>query len=170
MGSSSAGHPIRTSLHLTLLFTLLNIFITPPYWQTAWFRIFGTIFVILFIVFVYKKRTRSIKESNLKLEKRVKERTFELRQEISDRKKAEKELRKMKRETDDILNNVKEGLFLINSKFTIESQYSTALEDILGEKELAGKNIISILENNVSSEVLTNAVDYLEFMFNAELD
>ena len=57
-----------------------------------------------------------------------------------------KELNENKKETDDILKNVKEGLFLIDKEFLIESQYSAALENILMEKDLARKSFIKFFD------------------------
>jgi methyl-accepting chemotaxis protein len=56
----------------------LEIIITPPLWGTWWFRI-GMIGLAGFLtIFLYKLRTRSIKERNLHLENEVKSRTEEV--------------------------------------------------------------------------------------------
>ena len=78
----------------------MNITITPPFWQTKWFRTLGIIGLILFIGLVVQVKTRSIKRANKILENRVEERTLEikkanedLKQEIAERKKTEEKLR-----------------------------------------------------------------------------
>ncbi len=97
--------------------------------------------------------------------------------ELIERKQAEKEmrssrnsLRKAKRETDSILQNVEEGLFLINSNLIIGSQYSQALEHILGQNELAGLSIIDILRGKITEQVLLSTGEYLELMFENSVD
>ncbi|HDL18134.1 MAG TPA: response regulator [Bacteroidetes bacterium] len=78
----------------------LKITITPPIWQTGWFRTLGIISLILFIGLIVHVKTRSVKRTNKELENRVEERTREikktnndLKQEISERKRTEKKLR-----------------------------------------------------------------------------
>jgi PAS domain S-box-containing protein len=98
-------------------------------------------------------------------------------EELNERKQAEKELRssrnslqKAKRETDSILQNVDEGLLLLNSKYKIGSQYSTALEEILFTSDLAGKSILEILESKIPESLLESTEEYLELMFDPSID
>ncbi|MBN2425686.1 MAG: hypothetical protein JXB44_11730 [Calditrichaceae bacterium] len=58
----------------------LTIIISPPFWQTWWFRITVLIFIVGLIIFVINFRTRLIRSQNKELEKRVSARTFELEQ------------------------------------------------------------------------------------------
>jgi len=90
--------------------------------------------------------------------------------EITDRKRAENELLKAKRETDDILHNVKDGLFLLDRKIIIESQYSAALEDILSTKALAKKSFLEYMENKIDNETLESLDNYLTILFDQNID
>jgi PAS domain S-box-containing protein len=74
-----------------------------------------------------------------------------------------------KNETDNILKNVEEGLFLINKEYVIASQYSSILETILGEKEIANKNLVSVLNKKIDKETLELLNDYLEMLFDKNL-
>lgn len=81
--------------------TSVRIIITPPFWQTWWFKCFGIIFVLLLFVTVYQVRTHGIRERAAQLEKRVEERTLELKtanmelqQEITERNQAEQEVKR----------------------------------------------------------------------------
>lgn len=56
----------------------LPISITPPFWQTWWFRGFVSILLILLIFGVYTFRVKSIKQRNKRLRKEVKTRTAQL--------------------------------------------------------------------------------------------
>ncbi len=98
-------------------------------------------------------------------------------QELKERQTAEKALRKSKdslqqakRETDNILENVEEGLFLLDKTFVIGTQYSRALRSILDLKDLARKNFIQILADKVSVKDRESIQQYLEFMFDPGID
>ncbi|MEO7873493.1 MAG: adenylate/guanylate cyclase domain-containing protein [Bacteroidia bacterium] len=58
--------------------TQLKIFITPPYWQTAWFKILCAIAVVLSVFGIYKWRTRALRADKRKLQHKVEERTAEI--------------------------------------------------------------------------------------------
>ena len=102
---------------------------------------------------------------------------FGLTRDITQRKRSEAELqlsrnklRHAKRETDNILQNVKEGLFILDKDGTIGSQYSKALKLILEEKNLTKKHLLSLLKNRLVDDTLPVIREYLELMFNAEID
>ena len=97
--------------------------------------------------------------------------------EIEERKEVEKKLlasrnslEKAKRETDDILENAAEGLFLINSRYEFGSQYSRALEDIFQEKDLAGKNLLELFRYRIPDEKMEDVSRFLELMFQPQVD
>ncbi len=97
--------------------------------------------------------------------------------EIKERQQAEKALRKSaenlrlaKRETDNILKNVEEGLFILDSNYCIGSQHSRALIEILNEKEPALKSIIALLSGKIPSRIFESIEQYLEFMFDPDID
>ena len=58
--------------------TSLKITITPPFWQTSWFRVMGALIVIGLLISGYKIRTARIREHNRQLIEHVKERTSQL--------------------------------------------------------------------------------------------
>jgi len=53
----------------------LNIIITPPFWQTLWFRALIIIFISTLIYYIYRRRVRNLELKKEELEERVKERT-----------------------------------------------------------------------------------------------
>jgi len=75
-----------------------------------------------------------------------------------------------KRETDNILENVEEGLFTLNKRYIIASQYSAALSQIFEEQILSNRKLTDILHEKIDFGVLNSTVEYLELMFNNELD
>ncbi len=74
-------------------------------------------------------------------------------------------LEQARQETDEILGTVNEGLFLIDDKFNIGSQYSSQTKTLLNETELAGKSFLSILSQRVSENIVAMSKDYLNLLF-----
>jgi glucokinase len=98
-------------------------------------------------------------------------------EEIHERKHAENELRKSRnslrkamKETDDIMRNVEEGLFLLNRKLEIGSQYSSAVEILFNSNNLAKINILKLLQGKIEENALLNVKEYLELMFDTSID
>jgi ligand-binding sensor domain-containing protein/signal transduction histidine kinase len=143
--------------------TYIAIKITPPFWQTWWFRTLSLLAILGLTYSVYRIRVRSIKIQKENLEQQVKERTQELNERNS-------ELNRSKKETDDILQNVKDGLFLLDEKYCIESQYSAALEKIFGESNLGRKSFLKYLENKIGPEIIDSTASYLDLLFTKKID
>ncbi len=141
----------------------LNIVIVPPFWATLWFRILAGLIIVGLVYGIYHARMTKVERQKRRLQKEIKQRT----QEIQERNV---ELIQSKRQTDNILKNIADGIFLLNADFTIESQYSAALEGILMEKDLGGKNIIELMETRVAPAVFTSTKEYLEMMFDKNVD
>ncbi len=59
--------------------TSVKITITPPYWQTMWFRTTAVLLLLFSIISIYYLRTRVIRERNRVLESTVRNRTEELK-------------------------------------------------------------------------------------------
>lgn len=59
--------------------TSVKITILPPFWQSWWFKSIGILFILSFIIILYKARTYNIKKRNIQLKKLVRERTSDLR-------------------------------------------------------------------------------------------
>ncbi|MBZ0198523.1 MAG: hypothetical protein K8H86_01560, partial [Ignavibacteriaceae bacterium] len=68
--------------------TSLLIIISPPYWETMWFRLFALLVLLSFILGAYRLRVRTIKERNLRLQVLVDERTAELKESENQLKEA----------------------------------------------------------------------------------
>lgn len=70
-------------------------------------------------------------------------------------------LEQAKKETDDILVTVNEGLFLLDRDFRIGSQHSRALATTLGRSDLAGADFIALLRGIVTEKTVDMTRDYL---------
>ena len=102
--------------------------------------------------------------------------TFGISRDITRRKEAEIELVKYKeylenakQETDNILQNVEEGLFLLDTDFKIGSHYSHALTQILGENKPAERELTSILADKVETKTLESTDRFLRLMFRKDV-
>ncbi|MBK9523157.1 MAG: Hpt domain-containing protein [Rhodocyclaceae bacterium] len=71
-----------------------------------------------------------------------------------------------KRETEQILGTVREGLFLIDGSGTVGSQRSAQLDTVFPRPLTPGANLLNELEPLVTAETLVAVRDYLKLLFN----
>ncbi|MEJ2544170.1 MAG: response regulator, partial [Calditrichaceae bacterium] len=74
-----------------------------------------------------------------------------------------------KKDTDNILTNVEEGLFLLDSNFKIRPQYSKALEGMLGKSKIANQDIRLIFKKSLPDDMYETSKDYLNLMFKEDI-
>ena len=84
---------------------------------------------------------------------------------IRDLMEGDRALTKARKETEEILGTVKEGLFLLDREYKIGSQYSQSLKDVLRREVAPETAFLPILESMVSKEVYESATDYIELLF-----
>jgi len=75
-----------------------------------------------------------------------------------------------KKNTDSILKNVKEGLFLLDKNSCISPAYSSALENILGKTDMGGSHLPSLIKSCITADEHNALTDYLELCFKPEID
>ncbi len=80
-------------------------------------------------------------------------------------RKADKQLEIAKQETDDILETVSEGLFLLDREYKIGTQRSAKLHNILRGENLAGTDFFNLLGKMVPERTLETARSYVELLF-----
>ncbi|MDI1308819.1 MAG: ATP-binding protein [Methylotenera sp.] len=78
---------------------------------------------------------------------------------------ADGEIEKAQRETTEILNTVKEGLFLLDPELLIGTQFSSSMNKILQHDISAKVPFMPILEALVSAEVFSQATNYISLLF-----
>ncbi len=78
---------------------------------------------------------------------------------------ADLETTKAQRETSEILNTVKEGLFLLDPNLNIGQQHSNSLAHILQHPISADMPFFPLLENLVSADTYSSAKDYIQLLF-----
>lgn len=71
-----------------------------------------------------------------------------------------------RKETDEIMNTVSTGLFLLDKDLNIGSQYSKELENLIGQNQLAGRNLVEVLGNMISQEDLNTTHSFIEQLYN----
>jgi two-component system, chemotaxis family, sensor kinase CheA len=80
-------------------------------------------------------------------------------------RKADAEVLAAKAETDNILNTVNDGLFLVDRELKIGNQVSKSLSTIFGVQNLAGKNLMSVLAELVPEKTRETAKSFLDLLF-----
>lgn len=73
----------------------------------------------------------------------------------------DRQVESAQRETTEILDTVKEGLFLLDAEFRVGSQYSTSLPQILGRAVEPGSDFRLTLQSMVPAAVFGPACDYI---------
>jgi C4-dicarboxylate-specific signal transduction histidine kinase len=63
---------------------VLQIIISPPFWQTWWFKTLVVIILIALIYSIVQYRSRNLKKRNVELEEKVMHRTKELKHSLED--------------------------------------------------------------------------------------
>lgn len=69
-------------------------------------------------------------------------------------------------ETTEILNTVNSGLFLLDHDLNIGHQYSRELENLLGTREIAGRNMLDVLHDKLPDEDVENTASFIEQLYN----
>jgi signal transduction histidine kinase len=84
---------------------------------------------------------------------------------IRDLMRGDRNLALARKETEEILGTVREGLFLLDHDYRLGSQYSKSLNKVLQRDVFPGMPFLPILEEMVSKNVYDNARDYIELLF-----
>ncbi|MCP5047156.1 MAG: PAS domain S-box protein, partial [bacterium] len=131
--------------------TSVRIIIKPPYWQTWWFQTFGGLFLVLLVLVLFRARTNSIRNRSKYLE----EMNTKLNRHITERKKAEAQLKKSERRLRTFLETASEGFLEVNRQGII-MDVNPEMGSILGRKrqELMGRPIFNFIDPEGSKTVL----------------
>ncbi|WP_426223766.1 ATP-binding protein [Psychrobacter sp. DWR1-2-3] len=71
-----------------------------------------------------------------------------------------------RRETQEIMETVNTGLFLLDKDLNIGQQHSRALNGIIGEERLAGENFADVLRGRISDKDLKTTRQFIEQLYN----
>jgi signal transduction histidine kinase len=140
---------------------ILMIYISPPFWQTWWFKTLAGIVVIGIIYGFIRYRSRNLKKRNLMLEKKVNERTnelvertHELHQSLSDLKTTQDQLIQSEKMaslgelTSGIAHEIKNPLNFINNFSELNMELITEIEQeqIPGLNDNSNDELASIIK------------------------
>lgn len=71
-----------------------------------------------------------------------------------------------RRETQEIMETVNTGLFLLDQDLNIGQQHSRALTNIIGSSDLAGQNFTDVLRGRISDKDLSTTQKFIEQLYN----
>jgi ligand-binding sensor domain-containing protein/signal transduction histidine kinase len=134
----------------------IQIIIQPPFWARWWFRTLAILIIVGSAYLWYYLRMARLRRQKEELERQVKERT--------------KDFHAAKKETDDILQNVDEGLFLLDNKYSLGTQHSAFMEELFEQKGLQNINFLDLLKNKIEDEHIVSTRRYLDLMFKNDVD
>lgn len=77
----------------------------------------------------------------------------------------DRKLAEARRETEEILETINEGLFLVDRQLNIGHQYSAHLEDIIGQKDIGGKKLNEVLSKLVDRETMDVTSTFIEQLY-----
>ena len=80
--------------------------------------------------------------------------------------KADQEADAARKETTEIMDTVNTGLFLLDKDLNLGAQYSRELEKLLGQTNLAGRNLMDVLGGMISDEDLNTTHAFIGQLYN----
>lgn len=82
---------------------------------------------------------------------------------------SDREIQAAREETQRIMSTVREGLFLIGPDLAISGEYSRHLESIVGQKNLGGTSLITMLESLVDAETIRQTRTFIKQLFSPKV-
>ncbi len=79
---------------------------------------------------------------------------------------SDEELLEARKATEEIMQTVNTGLFLLDRELVIGQQYSKTLVDIMGTDRLGGENFANVLRNRISDKDLETTRQFIEQLYN----
>ena len=77
----------------------------------------------------------------------------------------DRKLAESRRETEEILETINEGLFLVDRNLNIGHQYSAHLENIIGQKDIGGKKLNEVLSKLVDRDTMDVTSTFIEQLY-----
>ncbi len=146
----------------------LKIVITPPYWQTVWFKLVVIIFILLSVYLWHLLRVYNLKFVNKRLEQKVKERTEKIDQQrqaivkinnelLDERNKILFQSKKLHQQNEDLKNanaQLENGREIIEKKNALLLHQKEEIEQMVREKDNINQMKLKFF-TNISHEFRT---------------
>jgi ligand-binding sensor domain-containing protein/signal transduction histidine kinase len=141
----------------------IQISITPPFWQTLWFRIAAILLILALVVSIYKWRVRELKNQKLVLEEQVRKRTDEIIRKNEEIEKQKNELILSKRELEELNNEViTQNEELIQSREEVMAQRDAIAQKSKKLEELNNEIVTQNEELHQNQEEIQAQRDYIQ--------
>ncbi len=126
--------------------TAVYVTVTPPPWETWWFRAVVLLALVGLVLGGYRARVRNIQARSRELEEQVAQRTLELRQEIEQRLRVEDALRESEVKYRDLVENANSAILQMDTEGNVTFSNRFAQEFFgYSEKELLGRNVVGTI-------------------------
>ncbi|MEM9445582.1 MAG: type IV pili methyl-accepting chemotaxis transducer N-terminal domain-containing protein [Verrucomicrobiota bacterium] len=132
--------------------------------RTAFLRLIQTLAIIFLIgnyAFIIYDFFTKIRRSD----QRVEQKNRDLEEVVESLKETTFQLESSQKETNTILETVRQGLLLINSEFKISDKHSHELNEMFHIDDLAGANFLNIMQRLLTQKDYYTCRDYCEMLF-----
>jgi len=147
--------------------TSIKIIITPPFWQTWWFKLMATVTLLIAGYLVYKIRMKAINHQKAQLEQQVQERTQNLAQMTIEERKARREANEANKELERKNKELEQFAYVASHDMQEPLRTISSFVDLLNSQykdrfdERAQKYMTYIVQGSDRMKVLIN--DLLEY-------
>ncbi|MCP5049976.1 MAG: response regulator [bacterium] len=119
----------------------LNVIITPPFWQLAWFQVSVILLIVFFILAGFRLRVRRIKKRNIQLEQT----NTRLEDQIRKREQAEKELLESRERLHSVIQQASMILWTLDKEGIFTFSDGRGLEQLgLKPGEVVGQSVFDL--------------------------
>ncbi|MCP4150161.1 MAG: PAS domain S-box protein [bacterium] len=127
----------------------IQIFITPPFWKTVWFKVLVSLALLFIIITLYRLRIRAINKKSQRLEQSNKI----LNEQIVERKKAEQRISTFLETANEGFMEVDKDAFILDLNPEMSRILERPREEILGKKlfDFIAEDEVEALRNQLES-------------------
>ena len=138
---------------------ILLIHITPPFWDTWWFRIFAFVAAVILLYLFIQYRSRTLRERNVVLEEKIIDRTKELKHSLEDLRETQAQLIQSEKMaslgelTAGIAHEIQNPLNFVNNFSEVNTEL---IEELKSEKLKVKSERDELLEDELLNDIAQN--------------